>query len=137
METSNKALGTAFEERLAEELFAHGFWVHLMRQTEAGQPADIIACRGGKAFLIDAKMCSDGSFPLSRIEENQELAMKAFMDAGGEEGWFALLIDDEIFMLPLHFMTAYRAWNGKSLSKKTVKERGFTLDEWVRQWWTK
>ena len=137
MGTSNKALGTSYEEALAGMLYERGFWVHLIRQTEAGQPADIIACRGGKAFLIDAKVCSDGSFPLSRIEENQELAMKAFMDAGGEEGWFALLIDEETYMLPLHFMIAYRAWNGKSLSKKTVMERGFTLDEWEGQWFTK
>lgn len=137
MGTSNKALGTAYEEDLARALYEKGFWVHLLRQTEAGQPADIIACREGKAFLIDAKVCSDGSFPLSRIEENQELAMKAFMDAGGEEGWFALLIDEETYMLPLHFMIAYRAWNGKSLSKKTVMERGFTLDEWEGQWFTK
>ena len=133
---SNKALGTSYEERLAEELFNRGFWVHLIRQTEEGQPADLIACRNGKAFLIDAKVCSDGTFPLYRIEENQELAMKAFMEAGNETGWFALLVDDETYMLPLSFFLMHRAWSGRSLSKKTIKDRAFTLDEWEMQWFT-
>lgn len=137
METSNKAIGTSYEERFAVALWEQGFWVHLLKQTEAGQPADVIACRGGKTFLIDCKMCSDGTFPLSRIEENQELAMKAFMEAGNEEPWFALEVDGETYMLPFHFMLSQMTWAGKrSLSRKVITERGMKLGEWIGAWFT-
>lgn len=136
METSNKALGTSYEERFAVALWEQGFWVHLLKQTEAGQPADVIACRGGKTFLIDCKVCSDGTFPLSRIEENQELAMKAFMDAGNEEPWFALEVDGETYMLPFHFMLHQIKSQKRKLSRLTILFYGLKLDAWVGEWFT-
>ena len=42
---SNKKLGNSFEEEFAELLYEHGFWVHLLQQNAAGQPADIIATK--------------------------------------------------------------------------------------------
>lgn len=135
-EISNKALGTSYEERVAEELHRYGFWVHLLKQGASGQPADLIACRNGRAYLIDAKVCSDGTFPLSRLEENQELGMKAFMDAGNAGGWFALLVDDATYMVPLHFLLwfAHRS-NVRKVPRKTIVERGILLSEWVKEWY--
>ena len=128
---SNKALGTAFEEAFAEELYNRGFWVHLLRQTEAGQPADLIAARNGKTFLIDAKVCSGGKFPLSRIEENQKLAMTEFLARGNEAGWFALLLDGETYMLPLSFMMRYPT---PYLNRAQIKHYGETLEDWLKEW---
>lgn len=130
---SNKALGTAFEEELARMLYERGFWVHLLRQTEAGQPADIIACRDGKPFLIDCKVCSDGSFLLSRIEENQELAMKEFFRRGNDTGWFALQVDGDTFFFPLYYFLRLKTHEIKRIPEATIRKAGYTLDEWVRE----
>lgn len=132
---SNKSIGTGFEEELAEMLAQKGFWVHLMRQTEAGQPADMIACKNGKAFLIDAKVCSNDEFPLSRIEENQELSMKRFSDTGNEGGWFAFKLSDGVYILPLFRLLTYREWGGaKILKGNMIRKKSFTLEEWIEEW---
>lgn len=98
---SNKKLGNRFEEEFCEILARHGFWVHRLTQSADGQPADIIAVKNKQAFLIDCKLCTDGKFPLSRIEENQRLAMERWRECGNGEGLFAIKIDRDIFMLPL------------------------------------
>ena len=131
MTTSNKSLGTAYEEAFAEELFKRGFWVHLLRQNESGQPADLIACRNGRAFLFDCKVCMNGKFPLNRIEENQKLGMSEFTLRGNEDGWFALLLDGETYLLPLHFMMRHPM---KYLNRDQIKHYGISIDEWEREW---
>lgn len=132
---SNKALGTAFEEELAEILHRHGYWVHLLRQTETGQPADMIAVRNQRAFLIDAKVCSNDSFPLSRVEENQELAMRAWATAGNDSPWFALKTTDGIFMIPYSYFFRVKQWGGtKGLNRNGIKRWGFALEEWLKEW---
>ena len=55
---SNKKLGNSFESELCEILSMYGFWCHNLAQNSAGQPADVIAVRNGKAYLIDCKVCS-------------------------------------------------------------------------------
>ncbi len=132
---SNKSLGTAFENELAEMLHERGFWVHLLRQTEAGQPADMIACRDGHAFLIDAKECSHDKFVLTRIEENQELSMKLFASTGNHGGWFALKLSDGVYFLPLTKLLMYEAWGGaKTIKGDLIRKRAFTFDEWLNEW---
>ena len=69
---SNKKLGSDFEGRFSQELFKMGFWVHLLTQNSAGQPADIIASRNGKAALIDCKVCEKGYLRLDRVEDKVE-----------------------------------------------------------------
>ena len=66
-EMNNKKLGNSFETELCEILSKNGFWVHLLNANRAGQPADILAVRNKVSYLIDAKVCSEGKFPLSRI----------------------------------------------------------------------
>ena len=81
--TDNRTNGGRFEQELAEILFKHGFWAHVMQQNKAGQPADLIAVRGKFHTLIDGKVISDNNgFPFSRIEENQRSAMKMFQKNG-------------------------------------------------------
>ena len=40
--TDNRSVGGRFEQELARKLADAGFWVHVLQQNKAGQPADII-----------------------------------------------------------------------------------------------
>lgn len=87
---SNKKDGSAFEKEFAEKLSVNGYWVHLLRDNQNGQPFDLIAVRDGEAFAFDCKDCASEKFLLSRIEENQKTAMRLWMECGNNEPMFAL-----------------------------------------------
>lgn len=129
---NNKTIGNSFEQELCEMLFGYGFWVHALNANKAGQPADIIAARNTKAYLIDAKVCSDNTFPLSRVEENQDLAMELWKDCGNGLGWFALKTDSGIYMLSHYCIKAYSE-RQSSLSAKEIVELGLPLERWAKK----
>jgi len=129
---SNRALGNSFESELCDILYGYGFWTHNLAQNKAGQPADVLAAKNGKAYLIDAKVCSDGKFPLSRVEDNQELAMTLWKECGNGEGWFALKVNEEIFMIPFFTIKAYMNAQS-SLSTAEIYEYGMPLERWVKR----
>lgn len=127
---SNRAVGNAFETELCVKLFEHGFWSHNLKQDNAGQPADVIAVRNKVAYLIDCKDCSAKGFDLRRVEDNQITAMQLWKECGNGQGWFALRVDGEIYMLPLILLQAWK--NGhSSLSFKEIHEMGTPLWKWV------
>ena len=77
--TDNRSNGGRFEQEMSALLADHGFWVHVLQQNKAGQPADIIAIRGRFHTLIDCKVISDDKgFSFDRVEENQKYAMRMF-----------------------------------------------------------
>ena len=128
---TNKKLGNDFEQELCEKLSEYGFWVHSLAMNKAGQPADILAVKDRKAYLIDAKVCSSRGFALSRVEENQHLAMTLWYERGNGQGWFALKVPTgDIYMIP-HF--CIRAYTGEQslLSFKEIHEIGKPLGKWV------
>ena len=128
---NNKTLGNNFEQELCEKLSAYGFWCHNLAMNKAGQPADIIAVKNKIAYLIDAKVCSNKGFALSRVEENQELAMTLWGERGNGQGWFAIkLPTEEIYMIPHILIRAYRE-NQSSLSFSEIHELGTPLGKWV------
>lgn len=129
---NNKTIGGRFEQDLCEILSEYGFWVHNMAMTKAGQPADIIAVRNGKAYLIDAKVCSNDEFPLSRIEENQTLAMELWKERGNGQGWFALKLNDKVYMLPHIMLKAYKNTQSK-ISAQEIQECGTPVEKWVNK----
>lgn len=127
----NKKLGNDFELELSEKLSEYGFWCHMLNANKAGQPADIIAVRNKTAYLIDAKVCSSKGFALSRVEENQELAMGLWNDRGNGQGWFALKVPTgEIYMMPHICIQAYRRTQS-SLSFSEIHTLGKPLEKWV------
>ena len=133
---SNRALGNSFERRLAERLHEEGFWVHLLTQNAAGQPADIIAVKDNRAVLIDAKVCSDGLFRTSRIESNQTGSLLKWEQCGNEEWWFALeLPDGEIYMMP--GLVAHR-WEldhtDPVIRAAYIRKRFLDLYGWLERW---
>ena len=128
---SNKKLGNGFEQELCEILSRYGFWTHCMAMNKSGQPADVIAVRNGKAYLIDAKVVSTTKgFALSRVEDNQDLAMDLWNEKGNGQGWFALKVKDAIFMIPHFCIKAYMVQQS-SLSISEIFTLGKPIEKWV------
>ena len=130
--TDNRTTGNRFEQELSDILAEHGFWVHVMQQNKAGQPADIVAMRGRFHTLIDCKVCENGFFSFDRIEENQKLAMKMFFRKAGELCYFALkLPDGEIRMISLERCETIRNRGKKRISEEDMKTETWHLDSWL------
>lgn len=130
---TNKKIGNDFEQELCEKLSEHCFWTHNMAMNKSGQPADIIAVRNKVAYLIDAKVCSSRGFALSRVEENQELAMELWEQCGNGQGWFAFkLPTEEIFLMPLILIKAYKRGQAY-LSCSEIQKHGKPLGKWVEK----
>lgn len=129
---SNKSNGNRFETELCEILSAYGFWCHNMAQNAAGQPADVIAAKNGRAYLIDCKVCStDKGFSLDRVEENQDLAMKLWEECGNGQGWFAMkLPTGDILMLP-HLVVKAWHFTHSHLTPAEIFEMGKPIEKWV------
>ena len=130
---SNKKLGNSFEQELCEKLSEYGFWTHNLAMNKSGQPADVIAVRNKQAYLIDAKVVSTRrGFTLSRVEENQDLAMDLWNNQGNGQGWFALKMEDEIYMIPHLCMKSYMV-RQSTLSVIEIKTLGMSLERWVKK----
>lgn len=131
---SNRKIGNTFENVFCQQLFDKGFWVHNLTQNSAGQPADLIAVKNGKALLIDCKVCENNKFPLSRIEPNQHTAMDLWEHSGNGNGWFALQLNDgRVYMLDHHLMRAFAV--GKAvINIDYICHYGLELNQWVEQW---
>lgn len=127
---TNKSLGNSFESEFCDRLFQKGYWVHNMAQNASGQPADVIAVKNGLAHLIDCKVCSNNKFPFSRVEENQYLSMTLWEKCGNGQGWFALLLEDEVFMIPHVVITRYRERQA-GLNEREIRS-GIPLDLWIK-----
>jgi Holliday junction resolvase len=128
----NRTTGGRFEQELAEVLAAHGFWVHVLQQNKAGQPADIIAIRGKFHTLIDCKVCDSGVFPFERVEENQRMAMKMFFNKTGELSYFALrLPNDSVRMIPYTRIETLKNRGKKRLSKEDMETETWDLAVWL------
>jgi Holliday junction resolvase len=128
---TNKKLGNDFELEMCDLLSQYGFWVHPLNVNKAGQPADIIAVKNKTAYLIDAKVCSSRGFALSRMEENQELAMELWKECGNGQGWFALKVPTgDIYMIPHICIQAYKQGQAY-LSFSEIHTLGKPLEKWV------
>ena len=129
---TNKKIGNDFESDFCEILFENGFWTHNLAQNASGQPADVIAARNGKTYLIDCKVCSNQGFALSRIEENQDLSMELWKDTGNGDGWFALKVEEEIVMIP-HFSIKALMREKSILNLTDIREYGVKLERWIKK----
>lgn len=129
---TNRKIGNSFEAEFCEMLFKHGFWCHNMAQNSAGQPADVIAVKDQRAYLIDCKVCSKNRFPLERVEENQHFAMETWKICGNGDGWFALKVENEVLMLSHDTLVklSYEKW---ALNLKEIREYGIPLERWLEQ----
>lgn len=131
----NRTVGGRFEQELAQMLSREGFWAHVLQQNKAGQPADLIAARGAYCTLIDAKVISDDKgFPLTRVEENQRLAMTRFSERTGNACWFAVrLPDGAIHLISSMFVLGMVAAGNSSISEKFIREYTYSYEDWMRE----
>lgn len=129
---NNKYLGNKFEKELSEILYDAGYWVHLLNQNKNGQPADIIAVKNKKAFLIDAKVCSFEVFPFRRIEENQILAMNIWEECGNNTPYFALKCRNEVYMVSYDSIKDLAEKGKKQLNLEDMNKYGVRLATWIR-----
>lgn len=112
---------------MATTLGSYGYWVHLLNQNTAGQPADLIAVKARQAYLIDAKRCHSDVFDCSRIEDNQYMAMRSFQAHGNSVGWFAIRFSTgPIYMTPLDNLA-----DSHHITKSWCEANALTLEEWA------
>ena len=96
---NNKKHGTEFERLVVEKLAKSGAWVHFLSPDERGaQPFDIIAVKDGVACAIECKTqdAKNKWFPLSRLEDNQVMAMGKWMMCGNPEPLICVQYKGEI-----------------------------------------
>lgn len=125
-------MGHDFEKELCHTLYDNGFWVHNLTQNAAGQPFDVIAVRNARAYAIDAKVCANDVFPLSRIEENQRYAMSLWMECGNTYPFFAVQLSDGLVVMLSWFWLQRLEQSGvKQLNRDEIFETGLTLERWV------
>ncbi len=129
---SNKKLGNSFETDFCQLLYQHGFWVHNFVQSKDGQPADVIAVKNGKAYLIDCKVCSNNYFNLGRMEENQINAMSLWEAVGNGNGLFAirLAVDNTILMLTKQECLSLLQ-EQKQIGFKKLIQLGKPINKWL------
>lgn len=127
---SNRTDGNKFEQAITDFLGTHGFWAHRLVQSPTGQPADIIAVKNKKAYLIDCKVCSRQYFELSRIEINQELAMTKWRDCRNGEGLFCIGFGKNIYMVSLK---VFEKTNQNRVTESFCQTNGLQIEKWVKQ----
>ena len=132
----NRTTGNRFEQDFAKVLSAHRFWAHVMQQNKAGQPADIIAVKGKFHTLIDCKVCENGVFPFSRVEENQRLAMKTFTKKANDLCYFALKVisedgKEQVRMISLGRIETLENRGYKQLTHRTMDTETWPLESWL------
>lgn len=127
---SNKQAGTNFEREFCEQLAKDKFWAHFMGGSKNGQPADIIAVRNEHAYLIDAKDCQNDRFVLSRIENNQDMAMRYWEMCGNNQGIFALNTSKGVYMLRYGVVQVLEIAGIKSLNMQAIEQYCTPYEEW-------
>lgn len=127
---NNKQAGTNFEREFCEQLAGDGFWSHFMGGSKNGQPADIIAVRNENAYLIDAKDCQNDRFVLSRIENNQDMAMRYWEMCGNNQGIFALNTSKGVYMLTYGMVQVLEIAGIKSLNMQAIEQYCTPYEEW-------
>ena len=131
MKVINKKLGNDFEQELCQILADAGYWVHNFASKKTGQPADIIAVKNGKAYLIDAKVGMYEVFPFRRIEENQHLSMDMWIECGNITPYFALKARNEIYMVDYTTVIDLIRNGKKQLNLEDMNKYGTRLATWL------
>ena len=127
---NNKQAGNNFEREFCEQLARDNFWAHFMGGSKNGQPADIIAVRNEHAYLIDAKDCQNDRFVLSRIENNQDMAMRYWEMCGNNQGIFALNTSKGVYMLRYGVVQVLEIAGIKSLNMQSIEQYCTPYEEW-------
>ncbi len=115
---NNQKRGKQFEDEFAEYLHGRGFWVYQFPNKVEGQPCDIIAVKSGEVRFIDCKTLADNlTFPLERVEVNQEMLHEALFRVGcGDSYYYAISCDDGVRMVPVAKLMGAKYAGEKSIN---------------------
>lgn len=97
---NNKRLGNQFEREFCDLLASRGYWVHFLSPApNGGQPFDVIAVKGGEAYVYDCKTSVKRKFSIRRLEYNQIFAFEKWMKAGNKVPRIAVKYDNHIYIV--------------------------------------
>lgn len=97
---NNKRLGTQFEREFCDLLAGKGYWVHFITPAANGaQPFDVIAVKGGEAYVYDCKTSVKRKFSIRRLEYNQIFAFERWIKAGNKIPRIAVKYNDRIYIV--------------------------------------
>lgn len=128
---SNKSTGTEFEKEFCNKLAGYGLWAHGLQDNRNGQPFDVIAAKNMKTMVFDCKDCIGKIFALSRIEENQKLAMRAWQKAGNSKAMFAIKMDGEVYIILYDSLMGLIESGKKQVNKDEIIEIGILFQSWI------
>ena len=129
---TNKRDGTKYENEVAKILYDNGYWVTLLTASRSGQPADIVAIKGKRFALLDAKLCKNDIFEMYRIEPNQIRAMTMLEKRSSHAvAAFVLGMSTGNYVVSWETMQALLNDNVRSFNSKYC-EQFITLEEWCK-----
>ena len=122
--------GSAWENEFAQILSRNGFWATVLpKQRDGSQPMDVVAGKQGKIYNFDCKTVKGNTFPLSRIEENQEKAFERLSQCSCNANYFAIKCDDgSMWLYDAEVLIAQKNAGIKSID---VRKEGTPLLSWV------
>lgn len=118
----NKIKGNKFEEDVAYKISKQGFWATVISGAKytGAQPADIIASKNNKFFIIDCKTLENktGRFTIDRAESNQIRAYKKLYSVGSYNYFYYILWKNDVYVVPMEdIIHAEKSINVKNYPK--------------------
>lgn len=101
--SSNKKLGSDFEDEVVELMAQGGYWAHrIVPDARGAQPFDVIAVKNDMAVAIECKTLAETEkyFPISRLEDNQKFAFEYWCKRGNRGAFVAVKWKDTIKFIP-------------------------------------
>lgn len=126
---SNKKKGNKFEEEFSNMLSENGFWAHVVAPNprDGSQPFDVMAGKNERIYTFDCKTVDGNTFPLSRIEENQEKAFQKLYQCGCYKNYFVFRTKDATYIREASTLVSLKRSGYKSISVADT----MLFDEWV------
>ena len=92
--------GTEFQSVFCKMLRENGYWaLDIPKNKFNAQPFDVIALKGAKVYAVDCKVCLQPRLPLSRIEDNQWIALNDIKDRARVRAGFMCWYDNDIYFV--------------------------------------
>lgn len=127
---SNKKKGSKFEEEFANMLSEEGFWAHVVAPNpkDGSQPFDVVAAKNGVMYAFDCKTVDGNTFPLVRLEENQERAFKKLLACGCDTCFIAYKRKDGSVWLD-HAVDCIAM---KDMGVKSIAPGSYSFKKWCK-----
>ena len=120
--------GAEFEIKLCKDFRRRGAWaLNIPKNKFGAQPFDVLAIWQGEIWAVDCKVCSAYRLPLSRIEDNQWLALEDIEQRTVATCGFMILFDGEVWFVSLDTAKRIRDSGRQSLNIRDDSDFFFTI----------